>query len=153
MTKIIALDIAEKMGVVYRTYGRDEFYATTYTGSPVAQMQMLEDVLGEEIQGAIVFYEELNTFVNAGTTRSLLHRAGYLKNSLLRLGATSVEPVNAMSARKFLGFKNKKEVAEWFEKFNINGDEADAMVVMLYALATPIELLTEESIICLRNRL
>lgn len=151
MTKIISLDIAEKMGVVYKTYGRDEFYVTTYKGSPVAQMQMLEDVLGEEIQGAVVYYEELNTFVNAGTTRSLLHRAGYLKNSLLRLGAKSVEPINAMSARKFLGFKNKKEVADWFKKFNINGDEADAMVVMLYALATPLELLTEESVICLRN--
>lgn len=151
MTLMIGLDIAEKMGVVYYRQNSSVYYCTTYKGTPIQQMQMLEDVAGEDIKNAIVFYEELNTFVNANTTRSLLQRAGYLKNSLLKLGALTVDPVNAIAARKFLGCKDKKAVGDAFKKWGINQDEADAMAILLFATATPLELLSEESIICLRH--
>ena len=147
---IVALDIAEKMGVVYHWVDSGVYNCTTYTGTPIRQMEMLEDVLGEDVKGAVVVYEQLNTFVNANTTRSLLQRAGFLKNSLLRLGAGGAEPVNAIAARKFLGLKDKKAVGEFFGRWKLNQDEADAMAILLFAQAIPKELLTEESIKCLR---
>lgn len=147
---LVGLDVAEKMGVVYSVYGSGRYFTTVYRGSPVEQLQMLEDVLGEDVKGACIFYEELNTFVNANTTRSLLHRVGYLKNSLLKLGAERVEPVNAISARKFLGLPTKTEVGDFFKPWGLTQDEADAMAVLLFAKAEPKELLTEESITCLR---
>lgn len=149
MKLLIGLDIAEKMGVVYHYHGSNTYNCTTYKGTPIEQMQMLEDVVGEDISGSIVFYEQLNTFVNANTTRSLLHRAGYLKNSLLRLGASKVEAVNAIAARKFLGCKDKKSVGVLFSEWGLNQDEADAMAIMLFATAMPLELLDKESIKCL----
>lgn len=151
MTLMIGLDIAEKMGVVYHRYNSGIYHCTTYQGTPIEQLEMLEDVAGEDVEGAVIFYEQLNTFVNANTTRSLLQRAGYLKNSLIKLGALKVEPVNAIAARKFLGCKDKKAVGDVFKKWNLNQDEADAMAIFLFATATPLEILNEESIICLRH--
>lgn len=150
MTLFVGLDIAEKMGVVYNRLNSGIYYCTTYKGAPVEQFEMLRDVLGDELESVVVFYEELNTFVNANTTRSLLHRAGYLKNSFLKFGVKKVEPVNALAARKFLGFKDKKSVGEYFSKWKLNQDEADAMAILLFAKAEPLELLREESVKCLR---
>lgn len=146
---LVGLDIAGSMGVVYNNFGSGVYNATTYVGTPIEQLQMLEDVLGD-LTNVIVFFEQLNTFVNANTTRSLLHRVGYIKNGLIKLGVQKIEPVNAMAARKFLGFKNKKQVGAYFKDWGLNQDEADAMAVLLYAKAEPLELLTEDSIKCLR---
>lgn len=138
------------MGVVYYHYNSGIYHCTTYQGTPIEQLEMLKDFAGEDVEGAVIFYEQLNTFVNANTTRSLLERVGYLKNSLIKLGALKVEPINAIAARNFLGCKDKKAVGDAFKKWNLNQDEADAMAIFLFATATPLELLSEESIICLR---
>lgn len=146
---LVSLDIATNMGVIYHQRDSGVYYATTYKGSPVEQLEMLLDVLGDDVKGVSVFYEELNTFRNANTTRNILHRVGYLKNSLLADGA-EFQPVNAVQARKFLGFKDKEAVGKYFSAFGLNQDEADAMVVLLFAKAQSLDLLEGEKIVCLR---
>lgn len=126
---IVALDVATNMGVVYKK-GK-QFFCTTYTGSPIEQLEMLQDVLGEDLAGVTVYMEQENTFRNANTTRSILHRVGYLKNSLERMGA-EIKMVNAMSARKFLGVKGKENVKQLFSDFNLSGDESDALAVLMF---------------------
>lgn len=126
---IVGLDIATSTGVVY--YNGKVFSCTTYKGTPDYQLQMILDVLGDEVNGSIIYIEQMNKFLNADTTRSLLHRVGYIKLTLEKLGA-SVKMVNAMSVRKFIGAKNKEEVKAMFAPFGLNSDEADALALVLF---------------------
>lgn len=125
---IVGLDIATSTGVCY--YNGKSFACTTYVGSAVHQLNMLLDVLGN-VRGSTFYIEQMNSFVNADTTRSLLHRVGYIKLSLEREGAI-IKMVNAMSVRKFLGVKGKAGVQELFKEHNLNGDECDALALVLF---------------------
>lgn len=126
---IVGLDIATSTGVCY--YNGKVFSCTTYKGTPDYQLQTILDVLGEDVKGSIIYIEQMNKFLNADTTRSLLHRVGYIKLTLEKMGA-HVRMVNAMSVRHFIGAKNKQEVAAMFAPFGLNGDEADALSLVLF---------------------
>lgn len=130
---IVALDVATSMGVCYFRIQDSKFYCTTYKGTPIEQLRTLFDVLGDDVNECLVIIEQLNDFMNANTTRSLLERIGYIKNSLLRVGA-EIKMVNAMSVRKYLGVKGKEGVKELFSKYGLDSDQSDALAVMLYGL-------------------
>ena len=130
---IVALDVATSMGVCYFRIQDNKFYCTTYKGTPIEQLRTLLDVLGDDVYNCLVIIEQLNDFMNANTTRSLLERIGYIKNSLLRVGA-EIKMVNAMSVRKYLGVKGKEGVKELFSKYGLDSDQSDALAVMLYGL-------------------
>jgi len=129
----VALDVATSMGVCYFRIQDNKFYCTTYKGTPIEQLRTLFDVLGDDVNECLVIIEQLNDFMNANTTRSLLERIGYIKNSLLRVGA-EIKMVNAMSVRKYLGVKGKEGVRELFSEYNLDSDQSDALAVMLYGL-------------------
>jgi hypothetical protein len=155
MKQIVALDIAKTMGVCFHKHPDGNFYCTAYSGTPQEQLEMLLDVLGDDVKNTLFFIEELNSFVNAKTTRSLLHRVGFIKLTLEKLGA-KVEMVNAMAARKFLGAKNKKDVGNIFQALDfpkMTDDEADALAIMLFALDINPLLIKggKESKICVMN--
>lgn len=129
----IGLDIATKTGMAVLV-GEGKFFVTVYQGSPQEQLEMLLDVLGEDEIGKCKFFvEQLNTFINANTTRSLLLRSGYLCGTLERLGG-EVEFVNAMTVRKHLGAKKKEDVQKLFSDFKLTSDEADALACLLFGL-------------------
>lgn len=136
----IALDIATSMGVAYFTGQR--VICTTYKGSPVEQLEMLLDVVGEDLVGVTVYIEQENNFRNANTTRNILHRVGYLKNSLEKFGA-SVVMINAMTARKHLGVKGKAEVKSLFAEQKLNSDEADAVAILLCGEGLDVEFIKD----------
>ena len=139
----IGLDIATSMGVCF--YNGTNFVCTTYTGTPIEQLETLQDVVGEDLKGAKIYIEQENTFRNANTTRSILHRVGYLKNSLEKIGAEIVM-VNAMSARKHLGAKCKADVSGLFSKFGLNSDESDALAVLMFGEQLPLDVLAQNVI-------
>lgn len=141
---VVALDVATSLGVVYK-HPNGKFYCTTYKGTPVQQLEMLLDVLGDDVTTCLVIIEQLNDFMNANTTRSLLERIGYLKNSLLKVGA-DIKMVNAMSVRKYLGVKGKEGVKELFSKYGLDSDQSDALAVMLYGLELSPDVLTEDNV-------
>lgn len=145
---IVALDIATKMGVVYKTYPGGKFYCTTYEGTPIEQTEMLFDVLGDDLSNCTVFIEQLNDFINANTVRSLLKRAGYIENSLIKRGA-KVEFVNAMSARKYVGAKKKADVHAMFSKYGLDPDQSDALAIMCFAMDDNPLLINKEDVVCL----
>lgn len=111
---------------------------------------MLLDVLGDDVKSAKVIIEQENSFRNANTTRNILHRVGYIKNSLEKLGAVT-HMANAMAARKFLGAKNKADVTAMFKPFGLTADEADAMAILCHQQAISFELLTPEQFVLLRG--
>lgn len=142
---VVALDVATSMGVCYFKIQDNKFYCTTYKGTPVEQLRMLLDVLGDDVHKCLVIIEQLNDFMNANTTRSLLERIGYIKNSLLRVDA-EIKMVNAMSVRKYLGVKGKEGVKELFSKYGLDSDQSDALAVMLYGLDLDPKVLEEGSV-------
>lgn len=136
MKKIVALDIAKRMGVIFYNHPDGVMFCTTYEGAPDEQLQMLLDVLGDEVSDCLFLIEELNTFVNAKTTRSLLHRVGYIKLTLEKLGA-EVKMLNAMSVRKYIGAKNKADVRKVFYSLGLpemSEDEADALAILCFGM-------------------
>lgn len=144
---LVALDVATNMGVVYKTVG-GKFICTTYKGTPIEQVEMLLDVLGDDLSNCSVFIEQLNDFINANTVRSLLKRVGYIEHSLVQRGAT-VEYFNAMSARKYVGAKKKADVHAMFSKFGLDPDQSDAMAIMCFAMDYSPTLILEEDVVCL----
>lgn len=144
---LVALDVATNMGVVYKTIG-GKFICTTYKGTPIEQVEMLLDVLGDDLSKCTVFIEQMNDFINANTVRSLLKRVGYIENSLVRRGA-DVQYFNAMSARKYVGAKKKADVHKMFSKFGLDADQSDAMAIMCFAMDYNPALIMEEDVICL----
>lgn len=129
----IGLDIATKTGVAVEI-GKGKFFVTVYQGSPQEQLDMLVDVLGEEeVKNCTFYVEQLNTFINANTTRSLLLRSGYLCGTLEKFGG-KVEFVNAMTVRKHLGAKKKEDVQKMFSDYKLTSDEADALACLLFGL-------------------
>lgn len=144
---LVALDVATNMGVVYKNVG-GKFYCTTYKGTPIEQVEMLLDVLGDDLSNCTVFIEELNDFINARTVRSLLKRVGYIENSLVRRGA-EVKYFNAMSARKYVGAKKKADVHDMFSKYGLDPDQSDAMAIMCFATDENPTLIQEEDVVCL----
>lgn len=145
---LVALDVATNMGVVYKQHPDGKFICTTYKGTPIEQVEMLLDVLGDDLTGCSVFVEQLNDFINARTVRSLLKRVGYIENSLIMRGAT-VEYFNAMSARKYVGAKKKADVHEMFSKYGLDPDQSDALAIMCFAMDYSPTLIMEENVICL----
>jgi Holliday junction resolvasome RuvABC endonuclease subunit len=132
---IVSLDLAKKAGVCYLKKDKT-VVCTTYEGTPQEQLQTLLDVLGDSVADCKFYIEQLNTFVNANTTRSLLHRAGYFKHTLEKMGC-SVTMVNAMAARKHLNVKNKKQVLEKLGPLAVGrkmtDDEADALAILIFS--------------------
>lgn len=92
---------------------------------------MLFGFLGD-MTGSTFYVEKLNHFVNANTTRSLLLRTGYLVYCLEEDWLGTIEYVIATQARKFQGVKTKKEAQDLFP--GLSGDEADAVIVLLFGL-------------------
>jgi hypothetical protein len=145
---LVALDVATNMGVVYKQHPGGKFMCTTYKGTPIEQVEMLLDVLGDDLTGCTVFVEQLNDFINANTVRSLLKRVGYIENSLIMRGA-KVEYFNAMSARKYIGAKKKADVHAMFSKYGLDPDQSDALAIMCFAMDYSPTLIMEEDVVCL----
>lgn len=123
---LLGLDLATKAGVAY-VGASGIIYTSTYTGTPVQQLEVILDVLGEDVKRSVVVIEELNYFRNANTVRSLAGRIGYIEHSLKRAGA-SVNFISATAARKYCGVKEKVETARLF---GVPQDEADAVAVLV----------------------
>jgi len=142
---IVGLDIATSCGVAY--FNGKTASCTTYKGTAIYQLNMLLDVLGEDVTGSTFYIEQMNSFMNADTVRSLLHRVGYIKYSLEQRGGIT-KMVNAMSVRKFLGAKGKAEVTAMFKPYGLNNDEADALALVLFGEQIKPE---DIEIVCLRT--
>ncbi len=125
----IGLDIAKRMGVAVLA-GNNRIDTVAFSGSPQEQYDFLFHFLGD-ITGSMFYVEKLNHFVNANTTRSLLLRTGYIVGSLENW-LCDVEYIIATQARKYQGVKTKQEAQALFP--NVSGDEADAVIVLLYGL-------------------
>lgn len=145
---LVALDVATNMGVVYKSFPGGKYYCTTYKGTPIEQVEMLLDVLGDDLSNCSVFIEQMNDFINANTVRSLLKRVGYIENSLIKRGAT-VQYYNAMSARKYIGAKKKADVQKIFSEYGLDADQADAMAIMCFAMDDNPLLINKEDVVCL----
>lgn len=134
----LGLDLAQKCGVAYVGAG-GVIYTSTYIGTPVEQLEMILDVLGEDVKRSVIVIEELNYFRNAKTVRSLAGRIGYIEHSLRKAGA-SVNFVSATAARKYCGVKEKAETAKLF---GVPQDEADAVAVLVAFNKLPLPVIVE----------
>ncbi len=134
---LLGLDLAQKCGVAY-VGASGTIYTSTYTGTPIQQLEIVLDVIGGDIKRSVVVIEELNYFRNAKTVRSLAGRIGYIEHSLRRAGA-SVNFISATAARKYCGVKEKIEVAHLF---GVPQDEADAVAVLVAfnKIALPVKI-------------
>ena len=125
----IGLDIAKRMGVAVMA-GPNRIDTIAFSGTAQEQYSFLYSFLGD-MTDYFFYVEKLNHFVNANTTRSLLLRTGYIVGSLQNWPCY-VDYIIATQARKYQGVKTKQEAQALFP--NVSGDEADAVIVLLYGL-------------------
>lgn len=143
----VGLDIAHKMGVAYVNSGTKKIFTTIYTGTPQEQLENLQDVLGD-VDGITVAIEQLVSFRNANTVRSLMGRIGYIAHSLKK-GGVEVVYFTPSEVRKSLGCKTKQDVLKYFRLYNpkLTDDEADAIAVATYEMGVNFDEWTIERLL------
>ena len=141
----IALDVSTtSTGIAIAKHNRIEVGTISAAGEYwMRAKQTVEGVLDvitsemKEAHGKVdIYYEEVNVFINARTTRML---AGVLMPILyithIRMGNT-ITPIQVIKARKALlktpPYK-KDRVFDYFKSFVENNDESDALAI-LYAV-------------------
>lgn len=137
----IGLDTALVTGIAL--YNSEMNYAGVMQrkGTPVEQLATIIAVISHLRLGwvdssqIVLVMEKLHNFRNAVSTRSLLERYGYLKNSLLERGY-QVQEVSPKEARSFLGVGGKEETFHLlktrFQGTLFSSDHADALAIALY---------------------